>query len=295
MAMQYVSKVLIIFLLGISFQASALTDSIGLKIFSNNKVFIVHKVEKGQGLYSIAKHYHVEVQEIEAYNPEVKSAGLKVDQYIFIPTNITPEKARELIAAADKRKEEKENGTSAPRSREDNVVYYTVKAGETLFSISRLDQCKFTIDELKRWNNMKTNDVKEGQKLIVAFREEVKVPVKPVEAGVVDEVIEGKGNNSDTTKIIWSDVTNVGLATWIPDAADFEGKSYALYSKAKIGTIIRVENLANHKATYVKVIGPLAGDEKKDVIIVLTETAAKSLEASDSTFRVELIYSNDEL
>jgi LysM repeat protein len=275
-------------------------DSVGLKIFSNNKVFIVHQVDKGQGIYGIAKRYGVEVKDIEAYNPDVKTQGLKVDQYVFVPTELSPDKARELIAAADKAKEAKATGTggSKPVSRDDNVVYHTVKAGETLFSVSRLAGCKFTIDEIKKWNGLKTNEVKEGQRLIIAFIEEVKVPVDPVTKNEVKGVVEGETGEEvtgDTAKVVWSEVRSTGLATWIPDVPDYEGKSYALYSKAKVGTIIRIENLANNKATYVRVIGPLAGTEKKDVVMVVTESTAKRLEVTDAIFRIELIYTHEEI
>ncbi|MGB0432352.1 MAG: DPBB and LysM peptidoglycan-binding domain-containing protein [Bacteroidia bacterium] len=265
---------------------------------SNNKVFIIHQVEKGQGLYSISKRYGVTVPEIEAFNPDVKTAGLKLEQYIFIPTKILAADAEKMIAKANRTKEAKENGTLDPKSKDDNVVWYTVKAGETLFKISRLEHCEFTIEEIKRWNNLKSNSLSEGQKVIIAFRDEVKVKDAPV---TVDQVItevggsSSKNTTSDTTAVIWSDVTSKGLATWIPDSPYDENMSLALYNEAKVGTIVRVENLANNKATYARVIGPLVGNEKKNVVIVLTETAANKLEVKDKIFRVEIVYSNDQL
>ncbi|MFY0674368.1 MAG: LysM peptidoglycan-binding domain-containing protein [Bacteroidia bacterium] len=296
--MQHLKSIGIIAFLLLSVSAMALTDSTGLKIMSNNKVFIVHQVEKGQGLYSISKRYKVSVPDIEVYNPDVKTAGIKVDQYIFIPTNIAKADAEKLIADADKKKKAKENGTIGPKNKDDNVVWYTVKAGETLFSISRLDQCKFTIDEIKRWNSLKTNSLSEGQKIIIAFRDKVKVKDDPVTVDEIKDVVaggEGEERKGDTTQVIWSDVTTTGLATYIPDPPSGEGKSLALYNNVEIGSIVRIENLANNKATYAKVIGPLAGNEKKDVVIVLTESASKRLDVSDKIFRVEIVYSNDQL
>lgn len=286
----------------IALVSSANMDSIGLKIF-NNKVFIVHKVEKGQGLYSISKRYAKTVPDIESYNPEIKTNGLHVDQYIFIPTDLTTEEANRRMASADKKKQQKEDGTAPASSKDDNVVYYTVKAGETLFSISRLEQCEFTIEEIRRWNDLKSNSLSEGQRIRIAFRENVKVEKEAVTKGTVRDVVEGKPKGTpssepqvaDTTKIEWSDVSEEGLASWIPEGSDGDGKSYALYNGAKVGTIVRVENLANNKATYVRVIGPLAGTEGKNVLMVLTETAAKKLDVTDATFRIELVYSNDQL
>lgn len=296
--MQHLKSIgLFVFLL-LSVSAMALTDSTGLKIMSNDKVFIVHQVEKGQGLYSISKRYKVSVPDIEAFNPDVKTAGIKVDQYIFIPTKISKADAEKMIANAEKKKEAKENGTIGPKNKDDNVVWYTVKAGETLFSISRLEQCEFTIDEIKRWNSLKSNSLSEGQKLIIAFREKVKVKDDPVTIDEINDVVSGRDGDKtkgDTAQVIWSDVTTTGLATYMPDPPSDEGKSLALYNNVEVGSIIRIENLANNKATYAKVIGPLAGNEKKDVVIVLTESASKRLEVNDKIFRVEIVYSNDEL
>lgn len=295
--MQYIKLVLVIILAIFSLSVSARTDSTGLKIFSNNKVFIVHQVEKGQGLYAVSKRYKVKLDDIYAYNPELKTNGVKVDQFIFVPTDIPAEKAREMIASADKKKKAIEDGIAAPKSREDNVVFYTVKASETLFSISRLEQCKFTIDEIKRWNNLKSNSLSEGQRLIIAFREDVKIENDPVTVSEVKGVVGSKvkSDQDSATTVVWSNNSEKGLAVWIPENDDDEGKSYALYNGSNINTIIRVENLANNKVTYVRVVGPLSGDEGDKVIIVLTETAAKRLDATDSSFRVELVYSNDEL
>jgi LysM repeat protein len=296
--MQHLKSIGLFAFLLLSVSAMALTDSTGLKIMSNDKVFIVHQVEKGQGLYSISKRYKVSVPDIEAFNPDVKTAGIKVDQYIFIPTQISKAEAEKMIANAEKKKEAKENGTIGPKNKDDNVVWYTVKAGETLFSISRLEQCEFTIDEIKRWNSLKSNSLSEGQKLIIAFREEVKVKDDPVTVDEINDVVsggDGDKTKGDTAQVIWSDVSTTGLATYMPDPPSDEGKSLALYNNVEVGSIVRIENLANNKATYAKVIGPLAGNEKKDVVIVLTESASKRLEVNDKIFRVEIVYSNDEL
>lgn len=300
-------KPIVFFCLFLPLLSFARIDSTGLKIMSNDQVFIVHQVDKGQGLYSIAKKYKVETKDILNYNPDVEANGLKLDQYIFIPTKLTKAEAEKIIADAEKRKTEIANGTYKPTSREDNVVYYTVKPGETLFSISRLEQCKFTIAEIKKWNNLKENSLATGQKLIIAFRRNVQVnPVDSLTADDINKIVEGPKATKNTAKkdttvkkipkvVEWSDIREEGIATWIPDGSDISGKSYALYDNAPVGTVIRVVNLDNDKVTYVRVIGKMSKSDKKDVVLVLTESAAKNLEVKDKFFRVELVYSNDEL
>jgi len=51
----------------------------------DGKSFYVHKVEKSQTVYSIAKAYHVGIDEIYYANPEAKN-GLRIGQELFIPT-----------------------------------------------------------------------------------------------------------------------------------------------------------------------------------------------------------------
>jgi LysM repeat protein/ABC-type branched-subunit amino acid transport system substrate-binding protein len=48
--------------------------------------YILHKVEQGQTLYSISKHYGVDVEKIKLLNPDLKD-GLKATQVLRIPNN----------------------------------------------------------------------------------------------------------------------------------------------------------------------------------------------------------------
>ena len=51
-------------------------------------------------------------------------------------------------------------------SSEDVGVYYTVKAGDTLYGIA--NEYNLTVDELKNMNNLKNNNLSVGQKLLVS-------------------------------------------------------------------------------------------------------------------------------
>ncbi len=69
------------------------------ELFVNDSInFILHKVEKGQTLYSISKHYGVSIDKLRILNPELAD-GLKVNQYIKIPTvkKIAPENTTTTI------------------------------------------------------------------------------------------------------------------------------------------------------------------------------------------------------
>ena len=63
------NKIITVLLLIVSIAASAhKTDSVGTKV-KNGTSYILHMVEKGDGLYSISKKYGVSLKEIVAENP----------------------------------------------------------------------------------------------------------------------------------------------------------------------------------------------------------------------------------
>lgn len=100
----------------------------------NDQNFIVHKVEKGQTLYSIAKAYNVTIKDIAEHNRGV--------------LNSIPEGANILIPQ------------SSPNTQYD---YHLVKKGETLYSISR--RYNTTPGELLKLNPGLTTELKVGQKV----------------------------------------------------------------------------------------------------------------------------------
>ncbi|MBS9774201.1 MAG: LysM peptidoglycan-binding domain-containing protein [Tenacibaculum sp.] len=106
-------------------------------------------------MYSIARKYNITVNEIYKLNAEFNYDKLREGQ--------------EIIVGYDKTKEGKviyEVDEDAYTNKDKNSHY--VKKGETLFSISR--KYYITVDKLKRYNNLKSNTIKIGQKLrIVPF------------------------------------------------------------------------------------------------------------------------------
>jgi LysM repeat protein len=106
----------------------------------NGKLFVVHKVDAGETLYAISKHYAVTVDQILEFNPTA-DAGLEVDQILKIP----------YVLRAPKKTG---NGNT-----------HIVAEKETLFSISR--QYGVAIDELKQWNNLSDDALALGQELVI--------------------------------------------------------------------------------------------------------------------------------
>ena len=113
---------------------------------------ITHVVKKGESLGSIARKYHVTVSSIKSWN-HLKRDTITIGQKLKIYRSGAP------MAQVGK----SGGKTSGGGSQAPAVKTHTVKKGETLSSISRKYGC--TVNDIKKWNNLKGNTVKVGQKL----------------------------------------------------------------------------------------------------------------------------------
>src|SRR6478672_4677540 len=91
----------------------------------NGKKYYIHKVEKGQSLYAIAKVYNMDVNSILAENDDAID-GIKNGQELKIPFESALTKP---VTAIDTNK----------------YIYHRVLKGETIYSITK----KYGIDEKK--------------------------------------------------------------------------------------------------------------------------------------------------
>jgi LysM repeat protein len=107
-----------------------------------------HVVVKGDSFYTLAKKYNVSSKAIAEANPGVDSAKLKIGQKLKIPAG-TPSSVSTVSA----------NGNSANGSDKT----YTVKSGDTLMKIAK--DSGVTLKSLRSANNLKTDQIKVGQKL----------------------------------------------------------------------------------------------------------------------------------
>ena len=88
-------------------------------VFINGKKYYVHTVKSGDTLYSIAKAYEVQENDIRECNPSVGD-GLRIDQTVKIPVP-----ASALTKA------------NAEKKRKKDYIIHKVKAGQTLYAIAR--------------------------------------------------------------------------------------------------------------------------------------------------------------
>ena len=94
-------------------------------------------VKKGDNLYNIARQFNTSVSAIQNLN-NLSNVNLSIGQQLKIPTS----------------------STSAPLTST-----YVVKSGDNLYNIAR--KFNTTVDNIKRKNNLKTNLLSIGQRLII--------------------------------------------------------------------------------------------------------------------------------
>lgn len=134
---------------------------------------IVHRVKRGESLYTIARKYHVSEAKLKAWN-HLSSNEIKPGKKLIL--NVF----EKHYAAADEHvtTTNPENTTQEPNSRE---IIHSVKSKETLLSIAK--KYHVTTRNLKEWNHLHSNRVKKGTKLIIKVAEKKSADTSTLQVG----------------------------------------------------------------------------------------------------------------
>lgn len=285
---------IILFLIGFFYSASlfaARIDSVGVENLEG-KLLILHKIEPKESYYSVGRKYGVNPAAIIDFN---RNKALTIGLLIKVPTQ------RPFVGSTST-----SSAVPAPvEVQQEEFTTYKVKPKETLYSISK--KFNVTIDDIKRWNNLKVSALSVGQNL--------KIKNNASQASTSDNPVMAEATAPSSTPSIQRDSSAVeisttteerrlpasryglremkekGVATWIEDESLDPTKMIALHQTAPIGTIIKITNPMTQKSTFAKVVGKFAENEStKGVIILLTRTAAELLGALDKRFQVNLVY-----
>lgn len=144
-------------------------------------------VKKGDSLYSIARKYNTSVDNLKSIN-NITTDSLAIGQIIKLPStsNVASDTyivkkgdslysiARTYNTSVDKLKEINNLTSNAlaigqvlklPSNNANENVVYTVKKGDSLYSIAR--EYGTTVDAIKKLNNITSNTLSIGQKLLL--------------------------------------------------------------------------------------------------------------------------------
>jgi membrane-bound lytic murein transglycosylase D len=137
---------------------------------SNDQQKIVYKVKKGDALGTIAARNGVSINQIKSWN-NLKSNNIFIGQNLVIfknmPANSTNKTAVARSSSPTSEKAAATNNVSASaKISTSSPKTYQVQPGDTLWKISQ----KFdgiSIEKIKKLNNLKDNNIKVGQKLVI--------------------------------------------------------------------------------------------------------------------------------
>jgi LysM repeat protein len=274
-------------------------DSLGLKK-ENNKTYILYKLGPKQSLFSLLKKYNLSLTEFKQVNPET-DIPVKTGEIVYIPLHYL-EESPSILKNIDKTVAADPN-TNQPSSEKNNVnssekkeeTFHIVKAKQGLLTIANL--YKVSMADLRKWNNLNSDRLQVGQRLLVQepnIEKENLLPNKSdknVTEGKIDMTppapTETKTAETTSSEGLKKTIEN-GIAELI-DVPDNSGKYLALHKTAPIGTLVLVKNLANNQSIWVKVIGRLPNADAK-LIIKLSPKAFEKLNAVDKRIRAEISY-----
>jgi LysM repeat protein len=276
-------KLLLFVLLSVGFTSAFASpiDSLGLKK-DNNKTYIVYKVENKQPLYSILKHFNLSLTEFKQINPEV-IIPINAGEIIFIPIHYLDEATNALIAPAKPLEKVVVKKQEEVKPIESDI--HIVSAKQSLLTIANLH--KVTMADIRKWNNLTSDVLKEGQRLLVEAPKNLVIDKSTLLGSKNDKGIEELKSDSKESDGLKKTI-ETGIAELI-EVPDNSGKYLALHKSAPIGTLVLVKNLANNQSIWVKVIGRLPNSDGK-LIIKLSPKAFERLNAVDKRIRAEISY-----
>jgi membrane-bound lytic murein transglycosylase D len=115
-----------------------------------------HSVRSGETLGALARRYRTTAQAIMRLNGIKNPKALRIGQKLKIP------------GKGDSKEPEPGAGSATTASKTPKGVAYTVKEGDTLFTLAR--QFNTTVDRIKAANGLAGDSLSVGQKLVIADR-----------------------------------------------------------------------------------------------------------------------------
>lgn len=292
--------ILCLFALGGSLAAMP-NDSIGTKNM-NGTAYTMHKVTKGEGVYGISRKYGVSAADIFSAN-EGSDKGIKIGQVLLIPRG----------KASAGKSTEKSTG-SAKSENKNEKVYHVVASGQTLSSIAKMYQT--SVAKIKELNDLKTDNIQLGQKLLVSSDKSEATPASKAKeepakqdasktAGTTTKTEEKTTTNTSPNVVVETEkvkdkpmadnpgavngsysvddgdeVNESGLAVISSEGDLNQERSFVLHPTAKVGTIVMITNAANNNSVFARVIGNCKMDN--GCVLKMSKTVAMKLGVTDN-------------
>jgi LysM repeat protein len=273
-----------------------------------------HTVAAKESLFSIGRLYNIHPRELAAYNNIPFEVGLTIGQVLKIPAkaNLPMPTTPAPVQATEK---------PTPKVATGTPIYHKVGKKETLYHISTLYN-KVPIADLKKWNSLDSDALKEGMNLIVGYsggtepatpavvkqseeskpvitkQPAVNNPKAPEIRDVISNPVTGKKFDGGVFKAIFNKQNSAGKeergkAGIFKSTSGWEdGKYYCLHNSAQPGTIIKITHVVTNKSVYAKVLDVIPDmEQNKQLMLRLSNAAADELGAgAASTFECVISY-----
>lgn len=155
------TAIIVMMLASFSMTYASPSDSLRTKWVGGKKYFL-HKVQPKETWTSVARKYKVSINDLQNANSGV--SVLKYNQIIQVPaTDSNKDLSTESIAKENAQSPISQTKPSATTKK--GSKYHVVVKGETLYRISK--ENGVTVEQIKEWNNLSSNNVALGQRLKV--------------------------------------------------------------------------------------------------------------------------------
>lgn len=272
-------------------------DSVGHK-WENGKLFVLHKVEKGQTVFAISKRYGTTVDAIKGANGG--SIDVRQGQIVKVPYSRYRNTAVARTETPGAAKTPAEVKPADTQVRRDASGTHTVEVGNTLYNIAA--RYGISVADLKAWNGLKSDQVMLGQVLMVSsgkFAENnqapkvsAAAPADSAHADITAEKVVKAEPAAPPASVHVKSVNQQGLAEKIDVGGGSSPKYLALHRDAPIGTLIQVTNQSNQEVIWAKVIGRIPDtSNNEDIVVKLSGNAFDKISPQTRRFRAEVTYS----
>jgi LysM repeat protein len=255
-----------------TFSTTAVPDSVGVEKIDGQE-YVLFKIEKGDNYYQLSKRYKTSVGKLTELNG---NKTLAVGQIVKIPTGrmfyVTPS-----------------NPKNNNKGTQKELIDYKVGDQETLYAISR--KFDVTVEEIKRANNLRSNNISGGQILKIPSNGTFIIPQKPDTILITPDTTTVEEPTITANKYGIREKTERGIGVWIDGLNESGTSNLALHKTAAIGTVLKITNPMTRSVTYAKVVGKFNENaDTHNAIVVLSKSAAAYIGALDKRFQVEITY-----
>jgi LysM repeat protein len=299
-------------------------DSVGVEKVGG-KIFVIHRVNQGQTMFAVVRQYGTTIHALREANPGM-SDQIQSGQTIRVP--YTPKGGKKDSKKEDKKEEKKEllkaevketkpvadtpsvatstSAPSAPATAAPANGIHKVEPGETLYRVA----VKYGVlmADLRKWNNLADDNLKDGQELIVSEKGAEKTaapvvapPAPKVATTVVKDSVKAKTAVPEKVvkpveevappKVVKSKrKSESGLAEVI-ETDESTSKFLGLHRTAPIGSLVEVLNEYNQEKIIVRIIGRIPDTSiNDDIVIKLSSRAFEKVSPNSKRFRAVVSY-----